>query len=171
MKTIWIIYPYGDIIGEKFMEARHIRFGRMLSKNGYRVIYWTSNFSHAFKKLRSKGWKTIKVCDNFDIKLVPSTPYKKNISIRRALFELNYSRTLSKAIYKAKKPDLILTAGTGLMTAFYPVWPYIKDNRVPVIYDIMDVHLFNSYMGQHHKLLVPFARLLTKFIEHREEPF
>ena len=171
MKTIWIVYPYGDIIGEKFMEARHIRFGRMLAQNGYRIIYWTSNFSHAFKEMRSKGWKTINVCKNFDINLVPSTPYKKNISLRRALFELNYSKSLSKAFKKKNKPDLILTAGTGLVTAFYPVWPYIKDNKVPTIYDIMDVHLFNSYMEQHHKALVPFAKVLTNNIERREKPF
>ena len=57
------------------------------------------------------------------------------------------------------------------MTAFYPVWPYIKDNDVPTIYDIMDVHLFNSYMEQHHKALVPFAKVLTNNIVRREKPF
>ena len=57
MKTIWIVYPYGDIIGEKFLEARHIRFGRKLAEKGYKVIYWTSNFSHTFKRVRSEGWR------------------------------------------------------------------------------------------------------------------
>ena len=171
MKIIWIVYPYGDIIGEKFLEARHIRFGRMFAKNGYKVIYWTANFSHTFKKMRSNGWETIPVCENFDIKLVPSSPYKKNISIGRAKFEVRYSKALAVGFKKERKPDLILTAGTGLMTAFYPVWPYIKDNHVPAIYDIMDVHLFNSYMEQHHKMLLPVAKLLTRNIENRERPF
>ena len=171
MKTIWIVYPYGDIIGEKFLEARHIRFGRKLAESGYKVIYWTANFSHTFKKMRSRGWKTIPVCENFDIRLVPSCSYKRNISFGRARFEIKYSRSLAKGFKKEAKPDLILTAGTGLMTAFYPVWPYVKKNHIHVIYDIMDVHLFNSYMEQHHKVLLPIAKILTRNIERREKPF
>ena len=171
VKTIWIVYPYGDIIGENFLEARHIRFGRMLAQNGYRVIFWTANFSHTFKRYRCTGWKTINVCENFDVELVPSSSYSSNISIGRALFEIKYARNLAIKFGNIKKPDLILTAGTGLLTAFYPVWPYIKKNLVPAIYDIMDVHLFNSYMKQHHKFLLPFAKILTNNIERREKPF
>lgn len=171
MKTIWIVYPYGGIIGEKFLEARHIRFGRMLAENGYRVIFWTANFSHTFKTVRSRGWKKIKVADNFYIQLVPSVPYEKNISIGRVRFEMKFSRSLAHAWKKSRQPDLILTAGTGLVTAFYPVWPYVRDKDIPVIYDIMDIHLFNSYMEQHHRLLSPAAKLLTHNIEKREKPF
>ena len=113
MKEIWIVYPYGAIIGENFLEARHIRLGKMLANNGYRVVFWTSNFSHGLKKFRSEGWKTVNVCKNFDIELVPSSSYKNNISIGRVLFEMNYSRNLAKKFSRVKKPDLILTAGTG----------------------------------------------------------
>lgn len=171
MKKIWIVYPYGAIAGERFLEARHIRFGKMLAQNGYKVIFWTANFSHTFKKARSKGWKKIRVCDNFDVILVPTRPYKGNISIGRVLFEIGFSRHLFSAFKKSKKPDLILTAGTGLVTAFYPIWPYVKNNPIPVIYDIMDIHLFNSYMEKNHKLFVPMAKMLTKNIEWREKNF
>ena len=171
MKTIWIVYPYGTILGEKHFETRHIRFGRMLAANGYKVIFWTSNFSHGSKTYRSVSWKTINVCKNFDIELVPSSSYKENISIRRVLFEINYSRNLAKKYYSLDKPDLIITAGTGFLTAFYPVWPYIKDNSIPAIYDIMDVHPFSNYMKLHHKRLAPFAKLLIRIIGWREKAF
>ena len=171
MKTIWIIYPYGAIAGENFLEARHIRFGKMLASNGYKVIFWTSNFSHGLKKFRSDGWKTVNVCKNFDIELVPTNSYKSNISIGRVLYEVNFSRNLAKRFSIINKPDLIITAGTGLVTAFYPIGDYVKKNHVPVIYDIMDVHLFTGYMEQHHNKLVPFAKLLTKNIEKREQSF
>lgn len=171
MKTIWIVYPYGAIAGENFLEARHIRFGKMLASNGYKVVFWTSNFSHGLKKFRSDGWKTVNVCENFDIELVPTSSYKSNISIGRVLYEINFSRNLAKKFSTINKPDMILTAGTGLVTAFYPIWPYIKENPVPVIYDIMDVHLFTGYMEQHHSKLVLFAKLLTKNIERRERFF
>ena len=171
MKTVWIVYPYGDIIGEKFLEARHIRFGRMLAKNGYKVVYWTANFSHTFKKKRSDGWKTLPVCENFDIELVPSGQYTKNISLGRVRFEKTYARNLAEGFRKKEKPDLILTAGTGLVTAFYPVWPYIKEESIPTIYDIMDIHLFNSYMEQHHKIVLPLAKAFTSHLERKEKPF
>lgn len=143
----------------------------MLAKNGYRVIYWTANFSHTFKKMRSDDWKTINVCNNFDIELVPSSSYKKNIFIERVRFEIKFSRVLAGKFKRREIPNLILTAGTGLTTAFYPVWSYIKSHSVPVIYDVMDVHLFNSYMEQRHKELVPLVRLFTKNIERKEKPF
>lgn len=171
MKTIWIVYPYGAIVGERYLEARHIRFGKMLAENGYRVVFWTSNFSHGAKTFRSNGWKTVNVCHNFDIELVPSSSYKKNISVRRALFEINYSHNLAKKFYSLDKPDLIITAGTGFLTAFYPVWPYVKKKNIPVIYDIMDVNPFLNYMKLHHKKLMPFASLLTKSIEWRAKVF
>ncbi len=171
MKTIWIVYPYGAIAGENFLEARHIRFGKMLASNGYKVIFWTSNFSHGQKKFRSDGWKTVNVCKNFDIELVPTSSYKSNISIGRVLFEIRFSRNLAKRFSSIDKPDLIITAGTGLVTAFYPIGDYVKKNHVPVIYDIMDVHLFTGYMEQHHNKLVPFAKLLTNNIEKREQSF
>lgn len=171
MKTIWLIYPYGSIVGEKGLEVRQIRFGRMLASNGYKVIFWTSNFSHGLKQFRCTGWKTINVCENFDIELVPSSSYKSNISLGRVRFEILFARNLGKKITTINKPDLILTPGTGLLTAFYPIWPYIKKQQVPVIYDIMDIHLFNGYMEQHHKWLLPLAKLLTKNIEYREKGF
>ncbi len=171
LKTVWIIYPYGAIVGEKYLEARHIRFGKMLAENGYKVVFWTSNFSHGAKTFRSDGWKTVNVCNNFEIVLVPSTSDKKNISVRRARFEINYSRNLEKKFYSLDKPDLIITAGTGFLTAFYPVWPYVKKKNIPVIYDIMDVHPFSNYMKLHHKKLMLFANLLTRSIEWRAKVF
>lgn len=171
MKTIWIVYPYGGIVGEAFLEARDIRFGRVLAEKGYKVIYWTANFSHTFKKKRCKGWKTIKVCKNFKTILVPALPYNNNISVGRVLFETIFSLNLKKAFKKMDKPDMIITPGTGLITAFYPVWPYIKENNVPTIYDIMDIHMFESYVRSHHSIFVPLAKLFTRIIERREKRF
>ena len=170
-KTIWIVYPYGGIVGESFLEARHIRFGRMLAKNGYDVVFMTSNFSHTFKKFRSKGEEKINVCEGFDVLLIPTVSYKKNISIGRILFELKYAKNLAKKFRQEDQPDLIITAGTGLLNCFYPVWPFVKKRNIPCIYDIMDVHLFNSYMETHHKLLTPLAKMLTHYIEKKEKPF
>ena len=66
---------------------------------------------------------------------------------------------------------MIITAGTGFLTAFFPLWPYVKKKNIPVIYDIMDIHPFSNYMKLRHKKLMPFASLLTKSIEWRSKGF
>lgn len=171
MMTIWFIYPYGPIVDEKMLDFRYVRFGKVLAEKGYRVVWWTTNYSHGLKQRRCKGWKTIEVCTNFTIELVPVPSYKKNISIRRVFFELFFAKKLGTKFKKVHKPDLIMTSGTGLFSAFRPVWPYMKKKNVPVIYDIMDVHLVNAYMTLHHKLISPGVKLITWIASLLERKF
>lgn len=171
MKTIWFVYPYGPLPSEKSLECRYARFARVLSKHGYNCIWWTANFDHGTKKRRSVGWKTIDVCDGFQIILVPTPSYKNNISIGRVRFERVFSKNLEREIARINAPDLIMTPGTGLTTAFRPIWPYMNKNNVPVIYDIMDVHMINSYMHKNHRIVAPLVKLVTKIINKREQPF
>ena len=83
MKTIWLVNPYGPIEGENWREYSFNQFGKYLSQKGFKVIWWTANFSHHFKKYRSESWNDVKVNDNFVIRLVPTNSYKKNISVGR----------------------------------------------------------------------------------------
>jgi len=171
MKTIWFVYPYGPIVGEKTLEFRYTRFARVLAERGYDVIWWTANFSHALKEKRSKSWETVHVSSNYDIVLVPTSSYKKNISFRRILFELTFSRNLARKFKKIEKPDLIMTSGTGLLSAFRPVWPYMHKKNVPVIYDIMDIHMVDKYISSKYKFFSPFVKVILKLIELREKKF
>ncbi len=171
MKTIWFIYPYGPLPEEKTLDVRYIRFSKVLSNMGYKCTWWTANFSHGLKKRRSEGWKTISVNENISIELVPTCSYKKNISICRVIFELMFASNLGKKIREREKPDIIMTSGTGLFTAFRPCWPYMKEMDVPVIFDIMDVHMINSYMAEHHKIIAPFVKMITNIVHRREKVF
>lgn len=171
MKTIWFVYPYGPLPTEKSLECRYARFGRVLAQNGYKCVWWTANFNHGNKERRTDSWATIEVCPNFSIELVPTPSYKKNISIRRVFFELAFANNLKKKFSSIPAPDLIMTSGTGLFTAFRPIWPYMKNKNVPVIYDIMDVHMINAYMKSHNKMLAPMVKLATMFINLLEKSF
>ena len=103
--------------------------------------------------------------------LVPTTPYQKNISFSRVLFELHFSRNLRKLWNNVDKPDLIITPGTGMITTFRPVWPYIRNRNVKAVYDLMDVHPINSYMESHHPFLYPVYRIFDWFNKKREKGF
>ena len=170
MKTIWFVYPYGSIPGENSQCARYINLGRELSKN-YNCIWWTSNYSRGLKRFRSDGLKEIAVQENLSIMLVPTISYQKSISFKRILFELNYSRNMNKIWKKAERPDLIITPGTGMITAFRPVWPYIRRHNVKALFDIMDVHLAESFIQQRYPILYPCFMLLKWFCIMREKGF
>jgi len=167
VKTIWFVYPYGMLPEENTQEIRYLRFGRKLSKI-YNCVWWTANFTKGFGK-RSES--EIVVQDNLKIMLVPTTPYQKNISFSRVLFELHFSRNLRKLWNNVDKPDLIITPGTGMITAFRPVWPYIRNRNVKAVYDLMDVHPINSYMKSHHPFLYPVYRIFDWFNKKREKGF
>lgn len=170
MKKIWFVYPYGNIPGESSIDMRYIRFGRALSEK-YECVWWTANFSNVSKKYRSAGRKSVYVAANLKVELIPTSAYKKNISVGRVMFETNFARNLYKAWLTEEKPDLIISPGTGLMTAFRPIWPYMKRNQVLTIYDIMDIHLINEFMREHYPVIYPFIRLVSAFNNFREKGF
>lgn len=167
MKTIWFVYPYGKLPKENTQEIRYLRFGRELLKT-YNCIWWTANFSKGFGKRQESE---IVVQDNLKIMLVPTTPYQKNISFRRVLFEFSFCWNLRKFWETADKPDLIITPGTGMITAFRPIWPYIREKNVKAVFDIMDVHPINSFMKEHHPLLYPAFRIFDWVNKKREKGF
>lgn len=138
MKTVWLINPYGPIEGENWRDYSFNQFAKYLSDNGYRVIWWTSNFAHHFKEYRSNGWADIEVKQDYIIRLVPTTRYKKNIGIGRVLKDSIFSYNCYRRMRKEKKPDLIITAETPL-TFGYPGFIFGRKQNVPVIYDQMDL--------------------------------
>ena len=171
MKKIWLIYPYGPVYGEIGKECRYTQFGRELSSRGYSVIWWTANFSHSSKEYRKTTSSIIDVCENFTTILVSTKSYKHNISIGRVLFEFSFASNLKKHFYNSEKPDAIIVAGTGMFNAFEPCITYAKNNNIPLVYDIMDVSLVESYFDQHHKLFSPLIKCLMKFECYREKTF
>jgi glycosyltransferase involved in cell wall biosynthesis len=135
---IWLINPYGPIPGEGWRDYSFTMMGDILSKEGHEVIWWTSNFSHHFKKFRSKAWEDRKINASFTIRLVPTTSYRKNIGpgriIRDAVFAF---RTYIKG-KKEEAPDCILYAESPL-TFGYAGPKLAWHHNAALIYDQMDL--------------------------------
>lgn len=138
MKTIWLVNPYGPIEGENWREYSFNQFGKFLSGKGFNVIWWTASFSHHFKKQRTNGWKDIVVNKRFIIRIVPTTSYKKNFGIGRMYKDYIFGKKAIKKFSESKKPDLIITAENPL-TLGKPSYVYAKKNKIPMIYDQMDI--------------------------------
>lgn len=136
---IWLINPYGPIPipEEKWREYRFTIIGNYLSSLGHEVTWFTSSFSHHFKKQRSEGWKDIQINENFKITLVPTPGYDKNISFGRIFRDLIFSYKVYNHKNKVK-PDLILYSESPLSFG-YGGYKLGKKLSVPVIYDQMDL--------------------------------
>ncbi|MDV3752648.1 glycosyltransferase family 4 protein [Elizabethkingia anophelis] len=137
--NIILINPYGPIPipEEKWREYRFTIIGNYLSSLGHNVIWYTSSFSHHFKKQRSAGWKDISINDNFKIRLVPTPGYDKNISFGRFFRDLIFSYKVYNFHFD-EKPDLIFYSESPLSFG-YAGYKLARKLSVPVIYDQMDL--------------------------------
>ena len=115
---IWLVNPYGPIPGEGWREYRYTMIGEALASRGHRVIWWTANFSHHFKRFRSAGWTDIPVTENFTIRLVPTREYEKNISLGRIRFELLYAARMHRAACRLTPPNLIIAVNPPQSATF-----------------------------------------------------
>lgn len=106
--NLWLLNPYGPIPNEGWRDYRFTLLGRELAQRGHAVTWWTGNFSHHFKRYRSKGWQDITVSPGFIIRLVPTSSYTHNISLGRVRFEVNYARHVHKRASQGPRPDAII---------------------------------------------------------------
>ena len=137
-KTIWLVNPYGPVPSEAWREYRYTIFGKELAKAGWKVIWWTSNFSHHFKNYRSKGWKDEQISEGFIIRYVPTTSYKKNFGFGRLLKDIVFSINMHRRACECEKPDVIIAAENPICMG-WPGFHYSKKSNVKIIYDQMDL--------------------------------
>ena len=81
-------------------------------KAGHNVLYWTSDFSHASK---DKRLLVCKVDDGFSVRMVPTSPYPKNICLKR----ISSHRRLAHDWYEmackeTDKPDVVIASAPPL---------------------------------------------------------
>ncbi len=137
-KKIWLVNPYGPIPSEAWRDYSFSIFGKYLSNQGFEVTWWTSNFSHHFKNFRSDNFEVISVNENFKIKLVPTTSYKKNIGVGRIIRDWVFSFKTYELGKKENPPDLILYSESPL--SFGYAGPALaKYHNCKLVYDQMDL--------------------------------
>lgn len=137
-KNIWLINPYGPIPGESWRDYSFTMMADALVQAGHDVVWWTSNFSHHFKKYRSSGWTDVQVKDRFKIRLVPTPGYKTNVSIRRIIRDVVFSYRTFMRGKTLDSPDCIVYYESPLAFG-YAGQKLAQIHACPVIYDQMDL--------------------------------
>lgn len=166
MKII-LINPYGPFPNEGWRKYRNILLGDILAEHNHEITWYTSKFSHHFKRNREKVYETD--YKNFRIELINSKRYKKNISIKRLLFEITFCINLYYRLKKVNHVDLIIAADPSQFVGFLATILAKKYNS-KLILDLMDEwpELFDKAISSNFaKLFIrPFV-LFFKYLRKR----
>ena len=138
--NVWIVNPFDNLPLEGYRPMRFWLMSEAFRKAGHKVVYWTSDFSHANKKKRvlDSGVET-----PFNIEILETQPYFKNVSLRRLKSHRKLAKTFLKVAREAirngrcKAPDLIIASSPplGLVDASHTI---ASETGAKVIVDIMD---------------------------------
>ena len=106
--TVWIVNPYDNLPMEGTRPQRYWLMARAFVRAGYRVVYWTSDFSHATKKQRV----FVRVVDDgFEVKMIPSLRYGKNICPQRIRSHRRLAKDwLELAQHEKHSPDVVVAS-------------------------------------------------------------
>jgi glycosyltransferase involved in cell wall biosynthesis len=135
---IWLINPYGPIPGEGWRDYSFTMMAGALTAEGHEVVWWTSSFSHHFKKHRSSGWEDRPINERFTIRLVPTPGYKKNIGLGRIVRDWVFSYRTYKKGKALEKPICIIYYESPLSLG-YAGLKLAQYHDCPVIYHQMDL--------------------------------
>jgi len=162
---IWLI-EISDFLPDIDGDTRLYRAGmisKALVEQGNNVLWWSSTFNHQLRKQRYEVSTTIKINENYCIRLLYGPGYNKSISFNR----LKHIRTLAKEfaseiseIPKDKFPDLIYACYPTLELSEQAVL-FGTRNNIPVVVDIRD-QWPSIYLTPLPKLLHPIARKIFK---------
>ncbi len=134
---VWLISAFEPLPIDNTRPMRFMGIAEALVQNGHDVTFWSSTYDHFRKTQRQVLEKTIRINDQYKLKLVPSRSYKKNISLQRLLAHHYYAKNLLREIEKEDKPDLIYQAFPPISSA-YLVSDYAVKNNIPLVIDIID---------------------------------
>ena len=152
MKIV-LINPYGPLPNEGWRKYRNILLGEVLAEEKHDIVWYTSKFSHHFKKNREKEYNT--GYDNFKVELISSKNYRNNISLNRLLFEITFCVNLYFRLKKVKHIDLIIAADPSQFVGFL-ARVLAKKYKSKLILDLMDEwpELFEKVLSGYKKILI-----------------
>lgn len=167
--TIWLVNPYGPIPSENWREYAYVILGKWHSSLAHNCVWWTSNYSHHFKKKRSQHSESVSPL--FCIRFLQTTSYDKNISFRRLLRDFTfYAQFLLRSAWScmtSERPACIVYTSSPLLPFLSPVI-ICRILAIPVVFYEMDdwLGLLRSIFRNYPPLLRPFANLLLFFLEN-----
>lgn len=148
---IWLVNPFDPLPGEKEQLGRYAYLARCLRDGGHDVTWWSSRFSHRFKRnvdaelvnRAAEEWR-------IRVRLLDAPPYGGNVSFSRLRNHRILAQQFDAAARNETPPDLILASAPPLELAAAAT-RIAAAARIPSVIDIQDQWPDN------------FARVLPRF--------
>jgi glycosyltransferase involved in cell wall biosynthesis len=138
--NVWLVTvgePLPIAAGENPRLLRTGRLARCLTDHGHEVVWWTSAFDHFAKKFHAENDANFE-WEGGQLRLLKSTGYKSNVSIRRFVEHAGVARKFALEAQKLSKPDVILVSLPTIELAQAAV-EFGRTSGVPVLIDIRDL--------------------------------
>ena len=135
---IWIENPFDNLPSEGYRPQRYWLMARAFLAAGHSVRYWTSDFSHANKAPRRFIEPSSQ--DPFPIELIPTRPYRSNISLTRVFSHRDYARAWldrARKMSARETPDLIIASAPPIGSACAAV-QLAQELGARVVIDVQD---------------------------------
>jgi hypothetical protein len=79
---VWLVNPFDPIPGEEEQLRRYAYLAASLREAGHRVVWWSSDFSHRFKRLVDKtAVERAAKALGIVVRLIPTPPYPRNLAL------------------------------------------------------------------------------------------
>jgi glycosyltransferase involved in cell wall biosynthesis len=138
---------------------RAMNLANSLILKGHNVIIWSSDFYHQKKIHRTKSYKKKIINERLEIRLIPSTGYKKNFSISRLFDHFILAYNLKKTMNLEKNlPDVAFIGYPPIETAFIMAG-WLKKKKIPFLLDVKD-QWPSIFVEKAPKFLIPFIKVI-----------
>ena len=100
--NVWIVNPFDNLPPEGLRAQRYWLMARAFARAGHEVVYWSADFSHAYKRAREVSALEGRH-EGFTLRLVHEPPYPKNVCPKRLWSHWRFARNwLARARAEAK---------------------------------------------------------------------
>lgn len=112
--NVWIEAPFDNLPAEGYRPQRYWLMAEAFAACAHPTVLWTSDFSHAAKRPRRLDGSERAAA--FRLELVPTRPYRRNLSLGRILSHRAYAAEWERraiaavALGELKPPELIVAA-------------------------------------------------------------
>jgi glycosyltransferase involved in cell wall biosynthesis len=109
---IWLVNPFDPLPGDPEQEGRYATLTRLLKAKHYDVVWWTSSFSHRFKRpVDQEAINAECRAVGIEVRFLPGPRYYRNVGVRRLWNHWLLSANFRKiAETESTRPDVIIAS-------------------------------------------------------------
>jgi len=146
---VWL-FKLGENIpvdGNNPKLSRTAMLAEEFSTNGHNVVWWMSTYDHLTKRQRSDEDQTIDIRLNYQIRMLHTPGYSKNVSLQRLRDHQIFDQRLKQEIQISQSPDVII-ASYPTIGACQILINFAMEKKLPIFIDARDMwpDIFREYL-------------------------